>query len=65
MDLSFLKSNRFQALVALSIIILLGKYQILPLEIVTAFVTVLAGHIGIRSIDRFSEKIGERNGSGS
>lgn len=58
---SILKSSRFQALVALSIFIVLGSYGILPLEIVAAAVTMLGGHIGIRTIDRLGEKIGNGN----
>lgn len=57
-DTSFLKSSRFQALVALAIVFLLGQYGILPDEIVTAFATILGGHIGIRTIDRATEKLG-------
>lgn len=59
--MNIIKSTRFQALVALSIVIILGDYGILPYEVVTAFVTILGGHIGIRSWDRFSDKIGSRS----
>ncbi len=58
---SILRSNRFHALVALSIFVILGARGILPLEIVSAAVTILAGHIGIRTIDRLGEKIGNGN----
>jgi len=60
--MSILKSNRFHALVALSIFVMLGSYDILPFEIVTVAVTILSGHIGIRTIDRLGEKIGRNNG---
>lgn len=53
-----LKSNRFHALVALSAFIILGSYDLVPPEIVAAAFTILAGHIGIRTVDRFGEKIG-------
>lgn len=59
-DMSFLKSNRFQALIVLAIFFVLGQYNILPAEIVAAITTVLAGHIGIRTIDRAAEKIGNK-----
>lgn len=59
--MNIIKSTRFQALVALSIVIILGDYGILPYEVVTAFVTILGGHIGIRTIDRLGEKIGNEN----
>jgi len=55
-----LKSNRFQALVVLSIFVILGQYDILSEPIVTAAITILGGHIGIRTIDRFSENIGKK-----
>lgn len=50
-----LKSSRFQALVALAVFTVLGSYHILPVEIVEAAWIILGGHIGIRTVDRFSE----------
>ena len=54
-----LRSSRFQALLIIAMIQLLGNYGYVNPEIVISFTTVLGGHIGIRTIDRASEKIGK------
>lgn len=58
MDLSFLKANRFWALVigAVAIYIkakgFIGESELILIE------TVVGGFIGIRTIDRLGEKVG-------
>lgn len=57
MDLSFLKSNRFWALVIGSLVYVAeGNFTVDAwLKGLTVFVT---GFIGIRTVDRFGEKVG-------
>ena len=60
MDLSFLKSNRFWALVGAGIVIYLkSKGFIGEAEVVLAE-TILGGFVVIRTVDRASEKLGKK-----
>ena len=52
-------SSRFWSLVVVAALGLLTQYGLLPVEIMQALVTVLLGHVGIRTVDRFSEKVGK------
>jgi hypothetical protein len=59
MSLEFLKSNRFWVLIGICIIAILKNYAIIDIEIANALITAGLGFIGIRSLDRFSEKVSE------
>lgn len=52
-------SSRFWSLVIVAALALLAEYQLLSVEIVQSLVLVLLGHVGIRTVDRFSEKVGK------
>lgn len=58
--MKIIKSTRFQALVLLAIFGILNTYGILTDMIMTAAMTILGGHIGIRTLDRLGEKIGNK-----
>jgi len=60
MKLDFLSSRRFWALIIIAILRTLETEGILPGTIVAGLITILAGFIGIRTIDRFSETVGKR-----
>lgn len=57
MDLRFLKSNRFWALIVLAVVAVLDSEGIVSHNIASAIELVAAGFVGIRTVDRFSEKI--------
>jgi hypothetical protein len=57
MKFDFLKSRRFWSLVVIAIIGVLESEAILSSDIANAIIVLLGGFIGIRTIDRFSEKI--------
>jgi len=59
MDLAFLKSNRFWALILLALVIVLKEYSWISLELASALEVVFGGFIGIRTIDRGVEYIGK------
>lgn len=54
----FLKSNRFWALVLGAAILYLQQKNLIGAAETTLIETVLAGFIGIRTVDRFGEKSG-------
>ena len=56
----FYKSTRFWALVLFAGVGILQNYAMLPAEVSLALLTVLGGHIGIRTVDRFSEEVGKK-----
>jgi hypothetical protein len=56
----FLKSTRFWAVVALSLVMMLHSYGVLPAEVRDLLMTVLGGHVGLRTIDRFAENVGKK-----
>jgi len=58
-DLSFLNSKRFWGLIAIAIIGVLIEEGILSSEVGQALIKIIGGFIAIRTIDRFSEKIGK------
>ncbi|MEM5853835.1 MAG: hypothetical protein QW228_05700 [Candidatus Aenigmatarchaeota archaeon] len=58
-DWSFLKSRRFWALVAIAIVRVLEGEGIIPSTIANGIYTILAGFIGIRTIDKFSEAVAQ------
>ena len=58
--LLFLTSTRFWALVLIAIIGVLQTEGILSAEIATALVTILGGFAVVRTVDRFSEKVGNK-----
>lgn len=58
MDLTFLKSNRFWALIGIGIVTTLKMSGILVAEIADPLLVILGGFITVRTIDRASEKIG-------
>ncbi len=55
-----LKSSRFQALVVLAIFSIFLTHGWIPQELWDAAIIILGGHIGIRTVDRASERIGTR-----
>jgi len=55
--LAFLKSRRFWALVLIAIVKVLDTEGIIPGTIASGIIMVLSGFVGIRTIDRFSEKV--------
>ncbi len=57
--LAFLKSVRFWKLTAASIVILLNLLEVIPAEVSTPLLVWLLGSVGIRTFDRFGEKIGK------
>lgn len=56
--IAFLKSNRFWALVVLAVVMYLNSLEIIPANLAQSFMILLGGHIGIRTIDRGTEKFG-------
>lgn len=56
----FLKSTRFWAIVVMSLAIWLGSYGWMPVELVEFIKLVTAGHVGIRTVDRFAENVGKK-----
>lgn len=58
--LPFLKSTRFYAAVLMALAIWFGNYGWLPVELVEFIKLVTGTHIGLRSLDRFSEKLGKK-----
>jgi len=56
--MEIIKSSRFQALVLLAIFSALHSAGLLSSTILEASIIILGGHIGIRTLDRASEKIG-------
>ena len=54
-----IRSNRFQALVALAVVSALYSYGWVGDIIWEGALLVLGGHIGIRTIDRFADKLGK------
>ena len=54
----FWKSTRFWALVLTAVVYAANTAGWMPAELANALYVVLVGNISIRSIDRFSEKIG-------
>ena len=57
MKLDFLTSRRFWSLVAIAILKVLDTEGILPYAVSDFFVTILAGFIGIRTIDKATENL--------
>lgn len=58
MDLSFLKSNRFWVMVVGAVVIYLQQKRWIGEAELKLITTLAAGFIGIRTIDRAAEKIG-------
>lgn len=56
----FLGSNRFWAAVLMGLAIWFGGYGWIPVELVDFVKLVTGAHIGIRTIDRFSENVGKK-----
>lgn len=55
-----LRSTRFYLVVIAFVAVLLGDYGLIPAEIVALVSSVLGVSVGIRTVDRFSEKIGKK-----
>jgi len=55
-----MQSTRFWALLALALAIYLNDQNLISDNLASFIFTVGAGHIGIRTVDRFGEKIGEQ-----
>ena len=58
MDTGFLKSNRFWALVVLAVVMWFNSQGFIAEGLFDAFIVVLGGHIGLRTLDRATEKLG-------
>lgn len=56
--LLFLQSSRFHALVLSGLLLWFVGAGTLSLEAVQPILLVLLGHIGIRTVDRFAENVG-------
>lgn len=56
--MNFLHSTRFWGLVGLAVVGFLQANFWIDQEIAQVIITILAGHIGIRTIDRLGEKAG-------
>lgn len=59
--LKFLESTRFWAVVVIALAMLLKDYSLISQELFNFVATVAGGHIGIRTIDRGTEKIGSKD----
>lgn len=57
MDTEFLKSNRFWALVVVALLGVLKAEGILESSIVDPLIALALGFVGVRTVDRFSEKL--------
>ena len=57
---AFLTSVRFWKVVLAFIFVTLGSYEVLPIELVTAFVGILGVSVTIRTVDRLGERLGAR-----
>ena len=53
----FWKSTRFWALIVSAVVYAANAAGWMPQELANALYVVLAGHIGIRTTDRFAEKL--------
>lgn len=60
MDFSFIKSNRFWAIVGVAVLGVLQAKMLIDPEIARALMTVLLGHIGLRTIDRATETLAQK-----
>lgn len=58
MDLEFLKSNRFWAMILGAVILYLSSKGFLGKEELILIETIIAGFVGVRTVDRLGEKIG-------
>jgi hypothetical protein len=58
---AFLQSNRFWAMVAFVAVLVAQDHGVLSIETASYLTTLLAGFIGIRTIDRFAEKSGSKD----
>jgi len=56
----FLGSNRFWAMVLMGLAIWGGSLGWLPQDLVDFVMLVAGGHVGIKSLDRFSEQLGKK-----
>lgn len=56
-NFEFLKSTRFWFLVAAAILGVLKTEGLVPDEIANAIIAVLLGSVGVRTVDRFGDKI--------
>jgi hypothetical protein len=56
----FLKSTRFWALVLIGLSIWFNQLGWIPAELQAFIYTVAGGHVGLRTIDRFSENINKK-----
>jgi hypothetical protein len=57
MDITFLKSNRFWALIIIAILGVLKAENILDGAIIDIVIATILGFVGIRTVDRFGEKL--------
>jgi len=60
MDLAFLKSNRFYALVIAAIVGILKAEGIIDVSVADPLIALALAFVGVRTIDRVSEYIGEK-----
>jgi hypothetical protein len=58
-NFQFLTSNRFWAIVLFSLAIALKDAGVISVELAQFVMTVTAGHIGVKTVDRFAEKLGK------
>ena len=60
MDLAFLKSNRFYVLVIAAIVGILKAEGIIDVSVADPLIALALAFVGVRTIDRVSEYIGEK-----
>lgn len=60
MNLDFVKSRRFWALVLIAVIGVLKTEGIVSGEIADGLIIILSGFVGIRTIDRIADKVGAK-----
>lgn len=59
-SLQFLKSTRFWAMIFAAVVQYLQAENIVSPELATLLTTIFGGFVGVRTIDRFGEKVGEK-----
>lgn len=62
MDTGFLQSNRFWALVVGAVVLYLQNKGFIGMHETVLIETILAGFVGIRTVDRTAEHLGKYTG---
>lgn len=59
MNTDFLKSNRFWAAVIGALVKVLSTEGVIPASVADAIIALIVAFIGVRTVDRFGEKVGQ------